>query len=120
MSSSNPKLNVNFARASCYCFTFLTNIRIQILYYLRCTTAQYCNGSAQGVHMQRVCKYGNYATVEESCVFHAMSVAALPLLHSAEVNIFPLLGNRCKCLDRATARVGRGHVTSACSAVTQQ
>jgi hypothetical protein len=26
--------------------------------------------------------------------------------------MFPLLGNRCKCLDRATARMGRGHVIS--------
>jgi hypothetical protein len=35
---------------------------------------------------QRLCKRGNYATVEESVVFRAVSVAPLPLLRSAGVN----------------------------------
>jgi hypothetical protein len=35
---------------------------------------------------QRLCKRGNYATVDESGVFRALSVALLPLLYSDEVN----------------------------------
>jgi hypothetical protein len=35
---------------------------------------------------QRLCKRRNYATVEDSGVFRAVSFAPLPLLRSAEVN----------------------------------
>jgi hypothetical protein len=35
---------------------------------------------------QRLCKRGNYVTVEDSGVFRTESVAPLPLLRSAEVN----------------------------------
>jgi hypothetical protein len=48
------------------------------------------NGVAQGVCRQRLCKCGNYATVEESGVFRAVNVAPQPLLCSAEVNTFPI------------------------------
>jgi hypothetical protein len=81
---------------------------------------KYYNGFAKVVHRQCLCKHGNYATIEESSVLRTVRVTLRMLLRSAEANMFPLLGNRCKCLDHATARVGRGHVTSACSAVTQQ
>jgi hypothetical protein len=67
---------------------------------------------------QRLCKRGNYVTVEESGVFHTISVDSLPSLCSAKVNTSPY-----KHLD--VAEVGRVHlavsaVTSRVSTVTQQ
>jgi hypothetical protein len=66
---------------------------------------------------QRLCKHGDYATIEESSVFRAVRVVPQTLLRSAQVNTSLVARRHCKRLD--DARVGRGHVT-ACSAVTQQ
>jgi hypothetical protein len=72
-------------------------------------------GFAQGVYRQRLCKHGNYATIDEAvfspCRAESRRVAPRTLLRSAEINIFSLLGANCKRLD--CARVWRGHVTSA-------
>jgi hypothetical protein len=100
--------------------TYVTESIFRFLSFLLHPCSPFCIFIATDLLRQRLCGRGNYATVEKSGVFRAMSVAPLPLLRSAGVNMFPLLGNRFKCLDRATARVGRSHVTSACSAVTQE
>jgi hypothetical protein len=49
---------------------------------------QHCNEFAQGVHMQNLCKHGDYATVEESGVFRDVRVAPRTFLRSADVNTF--------------------------------
>jgi hypothetical protein len=55
-------------------------------------------------------RYRDYATIDDA-VFSPCRVARRTLLRSAEVNMLPLLGDKCKRLD--CARVERGHVISA-------
>jgi hypothetical protein len=77
--------------------------------------SSYCNRFAQRVYRQRLCKHSDYATVEESSVFCATTIATQRWSKHGLVARW-----HCKRLDYTTARVGRGHVTSACSTVTQQ
>jgi hypothetical protein len=60
----------------------------------------------------------DYATIEESSIFRAVRVAPQTLLRSAEVNTFLVARRHRNRLD--DTRVWRGHVTSACSTVTEQ
>jgi hypothetical protein len=61
-----------------------------------------CNGFAYGDHSQRLCKHGDYATVEESDALRAVRVTPRTVLRRAEVNMFPLPSDNCKRLGSAT------------------
>jgi TPP-dependent indolepyruvate ferredoxin oxidoreductase alpha subunit len=59
---------------------------------------------------QRLCKRGNYATVEESGVFHAVSVAHYRHYAALKQTRPPLLCDSCKHL--YDAGVGMGHMAA--------